>query len=69
MKKTEAVVKTDLASNWDKAKNYIPDKGVILIYEYEDAQPKIKFGNGVDKIGDLPFLINPPRVTQDTLEL
>lgn len=69
MKKTEAVVKTDLASNWAKAINYVPEKSVIIVYEYEDGAPRIKLGNGVDKVNDLPFLVNPPQVTQDTLEL
>ena len=69
MKKTEAVVKTDLASNWAKALNYVPEKSVIIVYEYEDCAPRIKLGNGVDKVNDLPFLVNPPQVTQDTLEL
>ena len=69
MKKTEAVVKTDLASNWVKAINYIPDKSTIIVYEYEDGVPRIKLGNGVDKVNELPFLINPPRINQDILEL
>lgn len=71
MKKIEAIVKTDLASNWAKAKNYIPDRGVIIIYEYEDgSEPNIKLGDGKRLVGDLPFLISPPPiVNNDTLEL
>ena len=69
MKKTEAIVKIDSESNWLKAKNYIPTQGTIIVYEYENSAPRIKMGNGIDLVADLPFLINPPRVTQDTLEL
>ena len=53
-KKTQqAIVKSDLASNWAKAKNYIPAKGVFIIYEYEDSPAKIKLGNGKDFVDDL----------------
>lgn len=69
MKKTEAVVKTDLAFNWAKAVNYVPEKSTIIVYEYEDGAPRIKLGNGVDRVNDLPFLVNPPSVSQDVLEL
>jgi len=69
MKKTEAVVKTDLASNWAKAINYVPEKSVIIVYEYEDSAPRIKLGDGIHKVNDLPFLVNPPCVSQDVLEL
>lgn len=69
MKKTETVVKTDLAINWEKAVNYIPAAGTIIVYEYEDRAPSIKLGNGKNKVGDLPFLVSPPCVNQETLEL
>lgn len=69
MQKTAAVIKTDSASNWEKAKNYIPDGGTILVYEYEGRAPRIKIGNGIDKVNDLPFLVTPPSVSQDVLEL
>ena len=56
-KKTQqAIVKSDLASNWAKAKNYIPAKGVFIIYEYEDSPAKIKLGNGKDFVNDLEFI-------------
>lgn len=69
MKKTETVVKTDLAENWEKAVNYIPANGTIIVYEYEDGAPRVKIGNGIMKVGELPFLSNPPpQVSQDVLE-
>ena len=69
MKKVDAVVKIDLAANWAKATRYIPDQGTIIVYEYEDQVPRLKIGNGVSLVGDLPFLSNPPSVKQDVLEL
>ena len=69
MKKVDAIVKIDLASNWAKAINYIPDRGVIIVYEYEDRAPSLKIGDGVTLVSKLPFLSNPPSVNQDTLEL
>ena len=71
-KKTQqAIVKSDLASNWAKAKNYIPAKGVFIIYEYEDSPAKIKIGNGKDFVNDLEFIggtevdQRDPSVTED----
>ena len=71
-KKTQqAIVKSDLASNWAKAKNYIPAKGVFIIYEYEDSPAKIKIGNGKDFVNDLEFIggtevvQRDPAVTED----
>lgn len=69
MMKTEAVVKTDLAINWEKAVNYVPAAGTIIIYEYEDSVPRIKMGDGITKVNVLPFLVTPPCVNQETLEL
>lgn len=71
-KKTQqAIVKTDLAENWAKAKNYIPSKGVFIIYEYEGEPAKIKLGNGKDFVNDLEFIggtevvQRDPSVTED----
>lgn len=51
-----AVVKMDLAQNWAKAKNYIPEIGVFIIYKYENGDTKIKIGNGHDFVSDLVFI-------------
>ena len=71
-KKTQqAIVKSDLASNWAKAKNYIPAKGVFIIYEYKGELAKIKLGNGKDLVNDLEFIggtevvQRDPSVTED----
>ena len=65
-KKTQqAIVKSDLASNWAKAKNYIPAKGVFIIYEYEDSPAKIKLGKGKDFVNDLEFIGGTEVVQRD----
>ena len=57
MRKSNAIIKVDLAENWMKAVNYIPDCFTIIVYEFQDASPKIKLGDGVHRLADLPFLI------------
>lgn len=70
-KEFQAIVKTDLATNWAKAKNYTPAKGVFIIYEYEGEPAKIKLGNGKDLVNDLEFIggmevvQRDPSVTKD----
>lgn len=70
MKKIDAVVKTDKAENWAKALNYIPEVGTIIIYTFPDGTQRIKMGNGVAFVNDLPFwsTSSPPQVVQDCLE-
>lgn len=46
------VQKHDIKANWDKATNFVPLKGEIIIY---DDLNKIKIGDGSTKINDLKF--------------
>lgn len=69
MRKSNAIIKTDTAENWEKAKNYIPDSFTIVVYEFENAPPKIKIGDGIHKVGDIPFLIQQKEVIESTLIL
>ena len=68
MIKSNAIVKVDTEENWAKAVNYIPDTFTILVFTYEDSSPKVKIGDGVHKVADLPFLSNK-EVVNDTLVL
>jgi len=68
MIKSNAVVKVDSEENWNKAVNYIPDTFTILVYTYEDNSPKVKIGDGVHKVKELPFLANR-QVEEETLVL
>lgn len=47
------VQKHDTKANWDKAINFVPLKGELIIY---DDLKKIKIGDGTTKIGDLVFI-------------
>ena len=68
MIKSNATIKVDTEANWAKAVNYIPDKFTILVFEYEDASPRVKIGDGIHKVAELPFL-NNREVIDDTLVL
>ena len=68
MRKSNAIVKVDSEENWKKAINYIPDTFTIIIYEFENSSPKVKIGDGVHFVNDLPFLSNK-EVIEDTLML
>lgn len=51
--KTRIKQKIDTKANWDKAVNFIPLKGEYIYYS--DLH-KVKVGDGVTKVGELPFL-------------
>lgn len=68
MIKSNAVVKVDTEENWNKAVNYIPDSFTIIVYEFENSSPKVKIGDGIHKVKELPFLSNR-EVVNDTLVL
>lgn len=68
MIKSNAVVKVDTEENWNKAVNYIPDTFTILVYTYDSESPKVKIGDGIHKVKELPFLANR-EVKEETLML
>ena len=58
------VQKHDTKANWDKATNFVPLKGEIIVY---DDLKKIKIGDGTTKVGDLAFTNNLPIATKNVL--
>lgn len=55
------IPKLETPEDWEKAKNFIPKKGQIIIYDgikendrYIQS-PRIKIGDGIHKVSDLPF--------------
>lgn len=58
MTKSSATIKVDTEANWAKAINYVPDKFTIVVFECEGEYPKVKIGDGVHNVNDLPFLTN-----------
>lgn len=68
MQKSNATIKVDTEENWNKAVNYIPNIFTIIVYTYENNSPKVKIGDGITKVKDLPFL-NNKEVDNNTLIL
>lgn len=58
MKKANATIKVDTEENWKKAINYIPDIFSVIVYTYSDKCPKVKIGDGIHFVNELPFLSN-----------
>lgn len=56
--KSRLVHKHDLESNWNKAVNFIPKSGEIIIYDIDNKNecPRIKIGDGKTLVSKLPFL-------------
>lgn len=54
--KARIVLKHDTAENWAKASGFVPLLSELIVYEYNDRPYRLKIGNGVDVVGDLPFL-------------
>ena len=52
--------KVDTKANWDKATNFVPLKGEYIYYS--DLH-KVKVGDGVTKVGALPFLADSNSIT------
>ena len=55
--KTRIINKHDTTINWNKATNFIPKKGEIVIYD--DNNGKMKIGDGVNSVVKLPFILSP----------
>lgn len=49
--------KIDLTANWEKATNFVPKKGEIIVYSDGGGTgiPKMKVGDGSTKVGSLKF--------------
>lgn len=60
--------KIESAQDWEKAKNFIPKKDQIIIYDgiKQDGRyimsPRIKIGDGQTTVNELPFENNSPDV-------
>ena len=65
-------IKHDIAANWAKAKNFVPLPGELIIYDgvLENGlyieQPKLKIGDGIHKLAELPFIEINSKVEQTT---
>lgn len=52
------VQKHDVESNWLKATNFTPKQGEVIIYDIDEnySYERIKIGDGVQNVNDLPFV-------------
>ena len=61
--KARIVNKNGTSAEWEKATSFIPKKGELILYT--DLN-KIKIGDGVTKVNDLPFLTVPNKISDLT---
>lgn len=56
--KTRIQLKNDTETNWNKAVNFIPKQGEIIIYSADDSHPysRLKVGDGATTVISLPFI-------------
>jgi len=56
--KTRIRQKHDTETNWLKATTFVPLDGELIIYDVDDTHstPRFKVGDGIQVVGDLPFL-------------
>ena len=66
--KTRIIHKHDTEANWEKAENFIPLQGEIIIYDKDDTHPyeRIKIGDGSTKVNALPFIDAPDDALSET---
>ena len=63
------VLKHDVEANWLMAVNFIPKDGEVIIYDADMDNPvRIKIGNGIDKVNDLPFFAGEFDVSVDDID-
>lgn len=53
---TRLSMKTDTTENWLKAVNFSPLKGELIIYQDENALPRMKIGDGETNVNSLSFI-------------
>ena len=51
-------LKNDTETNWNKAINFVPLKGEVIVYSIDDSHPffRLKIGDGIHTIIELPFI-------------
>lgn len=66
--KTRIIHKHDVELNWNKAINFIPKQGEIIVYDIDSnhSYERIKIGDGVTNVNNLPFVIST--LTNDEID-
>ena len=54
---TRIVHKHDIEVNWNKAVNFVPKAGELIVYDADENYnyPRLKLGDGIKKVVELPF--------------
>lgn len=73
--KTRIQLKNDTEENWNKAINFVPRKGELIIYNAESGQnidtarlfPRFKVGDGVTTVVNLPFFYGIGQYTYEDI--
>lgn len=67
---TRIVQKHDTQENWEKALNFIPKAGEIIIYDADAnySYVRIKIGDGATTVGNLPFATNDTNITEADID-
>ena len=62
--------KIDTEANWQKAVNFTPLKGEVIIYDKDISYnyQRIKIGDGASNINDLPFTCPQPEWTEQEVD-
>lgn len=62
--------KHDTQENWDKAVNFIPKAGEIIVYDADDTYSfaRVKVGDGENSVGDLPFMNDYVSITNAEID-
>lgn len=66
--KTRIIHKHDVELNWNKAINFIPKQGEIIVYDIDSnhSYERIKVGDGATNVNNLPFVIST--LTNDEID-
>lgn len=66
--KSRIVHKHDVELNWNKATNFIPKQGEIIVYDIDSnhGYERIKIGDGATNVINLPFAIST--LTNDEID-
>lgn len=66
--KSRIVHKHDTELNWNKATNFIPKQGEIIVYDIDSnhSYERIKVGDGTTNVNNLPFVIST--LTNDEID-
>lgn len=61
-------IKIETPENWDKAINFIPKLNQIILYDGQKidgryvTSPRLKIGDGIHTVSELPFEFEKPQV-------